>query len=180
LVAGLESGRFPSERPSIGGLEEERRLAYVALTRAMERLVLIIPPDARFDAVFHGQPGGSLGLSRSPASQFVFEANLRTSMDLGAAVHARLAGGREVLPDVAPDRARILNRYLAEVGIADRYPESASRALPTGDYATGQRVRHTHFGEGVVQRSDGQTVTVRFGSAERRLRAALAPMEVVP
>jgi superfamily I DNA/RNA helicase len=40
-IVGLEEGRFPHARSlTVGGLEEERRLAYVAMTRAREELVL--------------------------------------------------------------------------------------------------------------------------------------------
>jgi DNA helicase-2/ATP-dependent DNA helicase PcrA len=42
IVAGLEEGLFPHSRASSddGELEEERRLCYVCLTRARERLIL--------------------------------------------------------------------------------------------------------------------------------------------
>ena len=42
LVCGLEEGTFPSQHAVLGGdaLEEERRLAYVAVTRAERTLVL--------------------------------------------------------------------------------------------------------------------------------------------
>jgi DNA helicase-2/ATP-dependent DNA helicase PcrA len=50
VVIGFEEERFPNRRALIGApdpiraLEEERRLAYVALTRATERLVLAFDP----------------------------------------------------------------------------------------------------------------------------------------
>ncbi|MEN9938293.1 MAG: hypothetical protein RLZZ387_4872, partial [Chloroflexota bacterium] len=42
FVAGLEEGTLPHERsiPTLEGVEEERRLCYVALTRAGEKLFL--------------------------------------------------------------------------------------------------------------------------------------------
>jgi DNA helicase II / ATP-dependent DNA helicase PcrA len=50
VVLGMEEERFPNRRALVGSaeperaLEEERRLAYVALTRATRRLILAFDP----------------------------------------------------------------------------------------------------------------------------------------
>ena len=63
------------------------------------------------------------GVSRTPASRFVFEAELRTAADLGGAIAERLSGTDPgaVLPAAPPGGVALLNRYLGEVGIAERY-----------------------------------------------------------
>lgn len=65
LVAGCDEGEFPSARAlrEDGGVEDERRLMYVAMTRAMERLTL------------HCRSGLGDGVDRRP-SRFIGEAGL--------------------------------------------------------------------------------------------------------
>ena len=46
FIVGMEDGLFPSERAiEEGSLEEERRLCYVALTRAMKKLFLSLAKE---------------------------------------------------------------------------------------------------------------------------------------
>jgi len=53
FLCGLEDGLFPHQRSvtDLGGLEEERRLAYVGVTRAMQRLVLTYAEQRRLHGV---------------------------------------------------------------------------------------------------------------------------------
>ena len=53
FLCGLEDGLFPHQRSvtDIGGLEEERRLAYVGITRAMRRLYLTYAEQRRLHGV---------------------------------------------------------------------------------------------------------------------------------
>ncbi len=119
FVAGLEDGSFPSRRPDI---EAERRLAYVAITRATERLSLVVPPDEAFDAAWHGALHRGPGTAKRTASRFASEANLRISVDLGGAIVRRLADGASglALPDVPKTAAPLLDRYLEAAGLPER------------------------------------------------------------
>ena len=58
FVIGLAEGRFPNVRvlEEDGGLEEERRLFYVASTRAKKRLFLSYPITSGYDTVIMNQP----------------------------------------------------------------------------------------------------------------------------
>ena len=61
FITGLEEGLFPHENSmtDADGLEEERRLMYVAITRARKRLYLQLQPDAhaaRPDALQRQEP----------------------------------------------------------------------------------------------------------------------------
>ncbi|HEY7196153.1 MAG TPA: UvrD-helicase domain-containing protein [Gaiellaceae bacterium] len=147
LLIGMEEGVFPHARSlEEQGLEEERRLAYVGLTRAMERLTLT-HASAR-----------SLWGSRSYnlPSRFLDE-----------------------LPEERIDRDRLRPTSWHAYGAPSRSlpPERELPSLSTGD-----SVRHSTLGEGVVTRieRDG-TVTVRFAEdgAERRLMLEYAPLERV-
>jgi DNA helicase-2/ATP-dependent DNA helicase PcrA len=126
VVTGLEDGQFPSRRAD---QEEERRLAYVAMTRAKEDLRLVVPPDLAFEATWLGKPHRGPGTATRCASRFAYEAGLRTSVDLGGAIALRLSGQepQAKLPDVAamqaaaPDvaaRSWSLDRPLSAMGEA--------------------------------------------------------------
>ncbi len=147
ILVGMEEGVFPHSRSiEEQGVEEERRLAYVGLTRAQERLLLI-----------HAATRSLWGARdyRSP-SRFL-----------------------EELPDDEIERERLRPTSWSGYG-APRGSAAASR--PALDLSTGDSVRHSTLGEGVVVRIDGDgTVTVRFAAdgAERRLMLDYAPLERV-
>jgi DNA helicase II / ATP-dependent DNA helicase PcrA len=146
FLIGMEEGVFPHARSlEEGGLEEERRLAYVGLTRAQERLTLT-HASAR-----------SLWGSRNYnlPSRFLDE-----------------------LPDEV-ERERLRPASWSNYGAP---AASLAPRGPTPELATGDSVRHSTLGEGVVTRieADG-VVTVRFAEdgAERRLMLEYAPLEKV-
>ena len=147
FLVGMEEGVFPHARSiEEQGVEEERRLAYVGLTRAQERLVLT-----------HAAARSLWGARdyRSP-SRFL-----------------------EELPEGEIERERLRPASWAGYG-APRSSQAPSGPVP--DLATGDNVRHSTLGEGVVVRIEGDgTVTVRFAQdgAERRLMLEYAPLEKV-
>jgi DNA helicase II / ATP-dependent DNA helicase PcrA len=145
FLVGMEEGVFPHARSlEEQGLEEERRLCYVGLTRAQERLVLT-----------HAS-GRSLWGSRSYnlPSRFLDE-----------------------LPQDEIVRDRLRPASWSGYG-APRVSVRTESEIP--ELATGDSVRHSTLGDGVVTRieADG-TVTVRFAEdgAERRLVLEYAPLE---
>jgi DNA helicase-2/ATP-dependent DNA helicase PcrA len=147
FLVGMEEGVFPHARSiEEQGVEEERRLAYVGLTRAQERLVLT-----------HAAARSLWGTRdyRSP-SRFL-----------------------EELPEGEIERERLRPASWSGYG-APRSSLAPSASVP--DLATGDNVRHSTLGEGVVVRIEGDgTVTVRFAQdgAERRLMLEYAPLEKV-
>jgi DNA helicase II / ATP-dependent DNA helicase PcrA len=145
FLIGMEEGVFPHARSlEEQGLEEERRLAYVGLTRAQERLTLT-HASAR-----------SLWGSRSYnlPSRFLDE-----------------------LPEEELARDRLQPASWRGYG-APASSLDSSALVP--DLSTGDTVRHSTLGEGVVTRiePDG-IVTVRFAEdgAERRLMLDYAPLD---
>jgi DNA helicase-2/ATP-dependent DNA helicase PcrA len=165
FVAGCEEGVFPHQRAlDEGGLEEERRLFYVAVTRAMRELYLTY---ARRRSVF----GAS---TYSLASRFLDE------------IPAELCE-REELPVQRPGGIRVGAGVgvggLATVGaraVGGGDWASASRsAAPSVSYRLGDDIVHAAFGEGVVTgvEPDG-IIVVRFAGdgSERKLMADYAPV----
>ena len=145
FLIGMEEGVFPHSRSiEEQGLEEERRLAYVGLTRAKERLTLTHASSRSL----WGARGFNL------PSRFLDE-----------------------LPQDEIERDRLRPASWSGYG-APTVP--VRRGVPA--LATGDSVRHSTLGEGVVTRMDADgTVTVRFAGdgVERRLMLDYAPLEKI-
>jgi ATP-dependent DNA helicase UvrD (EC 3.6.1.-) len=130
FVAGLEDGLFPHENAlqETRGLEEERRLAYVALTRARRQLYLTHAQSR----VLHGQ------VRYGVRSRFLEEIPefLCHILNPCAKRHELFFGARALKPV--------------------RSSETSTEFAKTGKFHIGQRVRHDKFGEGVVLAREGQ------------------------
>jgi DNA helicase-2/ATP-dependent DNA helicase PcrA len=166
-LAGLEDGLFPLARSAgePGGLEEERRLCYVGLTRAREKLYLSWARTRyRTGRLELSEP--SRFLEALPAGALE-ERSTTPSWDRGArGMRGAGRGGRVQRP--AP----------AELD----WEIEASQDAPR--YATGERVRHRKFGGGVVRAVSGSgrelKVTVEFDDQEigtKQLLVAYAGLE---
>ena len=150
FIIGCEEGVFPHSRAlDEGGLEEERRLCYVGITRAQRDLYLCY---ARTRTVFGARAYGlrSRFLDELPAELTDEEAEVRIRPRDGSAITARTtwAGARQEAPTAA-------------------------------EFRLGDDVTHAAFGEGVVTGVEpGGIVVVRFASdgTERKLMAAYAPI----
>jgi DNA helicase II / ATP-dependent DNA helicase PcrA len=169
FVAGCEEGVFPHQRAlDEGGIEEERRLFYVAVTRAMRELYLTY---ARRRSVFGASTYGL-------ASRFLDE------------IPAELCE-REELPVVRPRGVGIGSAVGAGTGTGGSTGmgargggsgdwASASRSAgPVASYRLGDDLVHAAFGEGVVTGVEpGGIIVVRFAGdgSERKLMADYAPV----
>jgi DNA helicase-2/ATP-dependent DNA helicase PcrA len=159
VIAGLEEGLFPhaSAEEEDGGLEEERRLFYVALTRARDQVLLCA---AAFRRRF--TPTGSVA-SGGRVSRFVDE----IPTELLEHEEPEGAGWSRRAPGATRGRAR--GRH-PEAGVAVASRVATHRAV-------GRVVYHEQFGRGVVQDVDGEgrdlKFTVRFGPGARDVRKIL-------
>ena len=162
FITGCEEGVFPHSRSvEEGGLEEERRLFYVGVTRAMRRLYLLY---ARRRAVFGTAAYGmrSRFLDEIPAD--LLEEPLQTVFRPGM----RGAAG------AASTTARGAGRGISWAAPATREPVTE---LPR--FRLGEDVVHAAFGEGVVTGVEpGGVIVVRFAGdgSERKLMAEYAPV----
>ena len=135
FISGLEEGLFPHEQSVVeeDGLEEERRLMYVAITRARTRLYLSFAQTR----LLHGQTRYGL------ASRFLDELPKGLMKWLSAKTGARLdAQAWRAVPPPARMKAR-----------------SAGAGLP---FRIGQNVVHPKFGQGVIVSAEGSGEDARL------------------
>jgi len=160
FIVGLEEGLLPHSRSmeNEAELEEERRLCYVGITRAQQRLYLL----RAFRRGFMGSNGPTL------ASRFLRE--IPSSLVYSPSAPPRRAGGP----------ATVVKNDVWAKAISQAPPPPQRPALLVGD-----QVRHTSFGEGVVMDNtavDGDyEVTVQFADevGVKRLLLSFAPLEKV-
>ena len=176
FIAGCEEGVFPHSRAlDEGGLEEERRLFYVGVTRAMRELYLTY---AMRRAVFGAQTLGlrSRFLNEIPA-ELLDEVQPSDRLRAGRAGR-RDRGGRRARRALAGDGARHGCAAAARAGgewASARRPQTAVASA----FRLGEDVVHAAFGDGVVTgvEPDG-VIVVRFAGdgSERKLMAEYAPV----
>ena len=147
FLTGLEDGVFPHVR-SLGDpkeLEEERRLCYVGLTRAKERLFL----TRAWTRNMWGQN------NYNGPSRFLGE-----------------------IPEDLTSKAKRVRRS------ATMEARTPTATVSDTDVSIGDRVRHTHWGEGVVKEIVGagdraEAVVIFDAHGSKRLLLAWAPLETV-
>jgi DNA helicase-2/ATP-dependent DNA helicase PcrA len=151
FLPGWEEGLFPHQRAmdesGLKGLEEERRLAYVGLTRARCRAFVSYAANRRI----HGQWQTTL------PSRFIAELpedHLETIAEPG--LHPR-AGG---MAETWVSNASFYGRRAETPRLAP-----ASRAPSKGGFVAGDRVFHQKFGYGTVRSTDGGKLAIAFEKA---------------
>ncbi len=155
FIIGMEDGTFPHSRSiEEGNIDEERRLAYVGLTRAMRDLTLTY---ARRRGAFGGSAGGPTIRSRF--------------LD-------------EIPRELTDQKARIAAGFPAPGRIASWAGAAAASAEAESDsggstFRVGEDIVHAKLGDGVVTGVEpGGIVVVRFAGdgSERKLMADYAPI----
>ncbi|HEV2924305.1 MAG TPA: UvrD-helicase domain-containing protein [Solirubrobacteraceae bacterium] len=170
FVTGLEDGVFPHSRAlEEGALEEERRLFYVAVTRAMRQLYLT---HARRRAAFGAQTYGirSRFLDEIP-SELLDEP--QETMFRPGAISARAGVAR------AASSADLGSGVPGAWGDASELGRGGVERPAANAFRLGEDVIHAAFGDGVVTGVEpGGVIVVRFADdgSERKLMAEYAPV----
>ena len=177
-LVGMEQGLFPSYRslddPS--SLEEERRLCYVGLTRAKEKLCL-----------FHASERRLWGGMREPAVASIFLAEIPSDLIEG---DIQLSGGASLRRERHLERLTRIDRpekQSSRSNYQESAPKNAVRRTFTGpspikSWSVGDRLIHTTFGEGKVTHIFGSgekiSIAIKFsGMGPKILDPRLAPIE---
>jgi len=176
FITGLEEGLFPHENSIMEatGLEEERRLMYVAMTRARERLYMSLAQSR----MLHGQTRYSL---RSRFLEEIPEAHLKW-------LTPKAAPRQHTPPQHTPPQRTPLDAFGRQPTgrIAPRAPRSISHGVAVGaqHFRIGQGVRHARFGEGTIIHlaGNGQDAQAEIQFREvgpKTLALGVAKLEIV-
>ncbi|MBE7219498.1 MAG: ATP-binding domain-containing protein, partial [Caulobacteraceae bacterium] len=199
FLPGWEEGVFPSQRSmdekGEKGLEEERRLAYVGVTRARERAQVSFAanrqvygrwtsqlpsrfvdelPLAHVEAASDtGYYGGGPGMQEAK-SRFDEEGAFgRATGGYDSPGWKRAQSRSNLSPSMPPSDRFGVNRARAREMVIEgegRLIASSDPAAATGSYAKGDRVFHQKFGPGSVTAVEGAKLTVAFDKAgEKRV-----------
>ena len=163
FVAGLEESIFPHSNSSFDpqGLEEERRLAYVAITRARKRLYLTAALTRRI----FGQTNAN------PVSRFIGEIpnELRKSIGVGSLGFSgsgwEKRGSRRGIAGSGTEAGggRVFGQSSASNAKRDARSASAGKKPAAAmSFAVNDTVDHKVFGRGKVVKVDGDTLHVKF------------------
>jgi len=175
FLAGWEDGVFPSQRAldegGLASLEEERRLAYVAITRARRRCTILHAANRRV----YGQWTSAI------PSRFIGEipaetVNEETTMSGGASLwRANWSEREDPFSNVARGTGRGpgWQRAASQGGFSrepTRLVEARQSAVSLGakgrsDVAVGMRVFHEKFGYGTIQTIEGNKLEIAFEQA---------------
>ena len=158
FITGLEDGLFPHENAmnDVEGLEEERRLMYVAITRARKRLYLSYSQTR----MLHGQTRYNLKsrfFDELPESalKWIAPKNQGFASGLGRGGSGGGAGGWRDATDSGAGSARgdwASSLFSSKTGAA---PVPPQRSAPSHGLKTGMQVFHAKFGEGKVLMLEG-------------------------
>ncbi len=169
FVAGMEESIFPHMNSigEEGAVEEERRLAYVAITRARKRLFLTCAQTRQL----YGQTNAN------PTSRFIREipSELRNTTGLGSSGFSGTGwekrGSRRGISGSGTEagEGRVFGRSSASGSRSrtnsSRSSDSGKRAGAKETFKRGDTVDHKTFGRGVVIKADGDTILVKFAKS---------------
>ncbi len=171
-LVGLEQGLFPSYRSldDPASLEEERRLCYVGITRAKERLF-----------IFHATERRLWGGMREAAVPSVFLSELPESLVQGDVPQS---GGAALRRERRMERLTRVDRERPGSPPANAVRRRKTGPIPGRSWNVGDRVRHASFGVGEITHTfgSGQKVSIAVKFAEmgpKILDPRLAPIEPV-
>ena len=179
FLTGLEDGLFPSAQSIYDPekLEEERRLCYVGITRAKEKLYISTAKQRMlYGKITPSMPSrflvelqDALPESAKPAPKPTAPKSAPPQQAFGISVHALKGGSRAPQPQPA-------NRDMTRTE-----PKIVENDVV---YHGGQRVKHKSFGEGTVLSVNGSgssaIVEIAFDSgANKKFAAAFAPIDII-
>ncbi|MDT8757924.1 UvrD-helicase domain-containing protein [Sphingomonas psychrotolerans] len=189
FLAGWEEGIFPSQRAldegGLASLEEERRLAYVAITRARRRATILHAANRRI----YGQWTSSLPsrfVAELPGEHIESENTMSGGESLwranwseradpfadvgrgtgrgpgwqrAAGIDAKNPGGSFTSRTFSREPARVLESHASAVSFG---------AKPRADLSVGLRVFHQKFGYGLIAEIEGNKLEIDFEQAGRK------------
>lgn len=187
FVSGLEENIFPHQNSifSESGIEEERRLMYVAVTRARKLLYLTYASSRMsFGATSYNAP--SRFIEEIPTE--LVDASSVGSKDYsgfghdkrgdrhGVSAHGapRYMGGSDIFGGYDPTRDKDLGRVFGAGGSSAKKKKGADTTFEVGD-----RVDHKTFGRGTVAVVSGDSIEIDFDGIPKRKKLLVGYAPIV-
>jgi DNA helicase-2/ATP-dependent DNA helicase PcrA len=161
FIAGLEEGILPHSRSMLSQIEmeEERRLMYVGITRAKEKVYLCSTKQRNIFGTTQVNPPSRF-LSEIP--EHLVENNQDTSNNNQTIFNNQLPNSKNKIP-VSPSDG-----------------QNTKYDIPHTKFKDGERVSHPEFGEGIVISTQGDIITVAFKQKGiKKLSLEFAPLKKV-
>mgnify|MGYP002631064217 CR=1 FL=1 len=166
FMIGMEEGLLPHRRSLDSGdpaeIEEERRLCYVGMTRAQERLYMTLATNRSFQSSYGNSSGGPSRFLRDIPSHLISRNNSKTQEQNSP--------------------MEVIDSLIVQSGKGKIEPKKSNES----PFKTGDHVSHKIFGEGVViaclttSLGNDFEVTVAFkGKGVKRLLASIGHMEII-
>ena len=167
FLPGWEEGMFPSQRSidelGLSGLEEERRLAYVGITRAKKRLFISFAANRQIHGLWQG----------SIPSRFISELPKRIiNENIEGNLGADVSSYNQIDFDLpsnnssyGPGFIRAKQNGIKSLNVYKNSQFEKSLPGPNLNLNVGQRVFHQKFGMGLIISSDGDKLNINFDKA---------------
>ncbi len=184
FLPGMEDGLFPGHRAmdSESGMQEERRLCYVGMTRAKEKLFLTSAAyrvmygrgDYTRESTFLRELDKSL---LDEAGDTVFAPGRRTQNRLGVATGS-YDGFAAAAYTPFGNSSREKKSSYDPLRYARQSVKKTARGSFSEELLPGDRVSHAKFGTGMVLETDDKTVTIIFDEhGRKKLAKGIAPLK---
>ncbi|MGO9942357.1 MAG: ATP-dependent helicase [Rhodoblastus sp.] len=175
FLPGWEEGLFPHQRSldesGRAGLEEERRLAYVGVTRARLRAKILFASNRRIHGLWQTTVPSRF-IDDLPAAHVQLVENARSGSDYGGYAQSRFAnmdsfGSKYETPGWRRAQQRSNEPPARKPPTIEGEIVASSHAA--SGFSSGVRVFHIKFGPGTVAAVDGAKLTIDFDKAGRKL-----------
>jgi len=176
FLTGLERGLFPMIRDDSDDIEEERRLMYVGITRAEEKLYITYAKRrTKFGETQECLP--SQFLKELNFDVLNWKAGAKAKEDALNREYSQVSYNRTAANQIfgttkpKPNFSQNANNY-SQVNDDYNYSQVAQPSILTEKYKLGDNVQHSNFGLGVVTGMKGEgdmkQITVRFNSVGKK------------
>ena len=167
FLPGWEEGMFPSQRSidelGLSGLEEERRLAYVGITRAKKRLFITFAANRQIHGLWQGSiPSRFISELPKKIINENIEGNLGADVSSYNQIDFDLSSNNS---SYGPGFIRAKQNGIKSLNVYKNSQFEKSLPSPNLNLNVGQRVFHQKFGMGLIISSDGDKLNINFDKA---------------
>ena len=167
FLPGWEEGMFPSQRSidelGLSGLEEERRLAYVGITRAKKRLFITFAANRQIHGLWQGSiPSRFISELPKKIINENIEGNLGADVSSYNQIDFDLPSNNS---SYGPGFIRAKQNGIKSLNVYKNSQFEKSLPGPNLNLNVGQRVFHQKFGMGLIISSDGDKLNINFDKA---------------